>query len=122
MKIPRTAAVLTGIALVAFISLIALVTLFAFVTFFAVDAVSTVCSGSLYARIGFSDPPVAIFTNEGGVAVRTIGAVLSVSRRLQAARAGLPPCRERFPADCPAEKCPFFSVRTSVPRMRSLWY
>ena len=78
MKIPRTAAVLTGIALVAFISLIALVTLFAFVTFFAVDAVSTVCSGSLYARIGFSDPPVAVFTNEGGVAVRTIGAVLSV--------------------------------------------
>ena len=63
MKIPGASAVLTGIALVAFVSLF---TLFA-------D-----CSGSLYAGVGFSDPPVAIFTDEGGVAVFAVNTVLTV--------------------------------------------
>ena len=63
MKIPGASAVLTGIA---FISLVAFVTLFA------------VCSGSLHAGVGFSDPPVAVFTDGGGVAVFAVNTVLTV--------------------------------------------
>ena len=81
MKIPRTAAVLTGIALVAFISFVALfsgITLVTFISLVTLFAVCAVNACRFYAGVGFSDPPVAVFTNEWGVAVRTIGAVLSV--------------------------------------------
>ena len=69
MKIPRTPAVLTGIALVTFVSLFALVAL---VTLFA-D-----CSGSLYAGVDFSYPPVAVLTDKRCFSVLTVGTVLPV--------------------------------------------
>ena len=75
MKIPGASAVLTGVALVAFISLIALVAFFAGVAFVAFF---TVNSCGFHSRIGRSDPPVAVFTDEGGVSVRTVLAVGSV--------------------------------------------
>ena len=66
MKIPGASAVLTGIALVAFISLVTFVTLF------------TDCSGSLYAGVDFSDPPVAVFSDKRCFTVFAVPAVLPV--------------------------------------------
>ena len=72
MKIPRTAAVLTGVALVAFVTLFAFIAFIAFVagvafvpfvSLFAVNtvcAVNAVCSDSLYAGVDYSYPPVAV--------------------------------------------------------------
>ncbi len=75
MKIPGASAVLTGIALVAFITFISLVTFFAGVSFISLFAVNT-CG--FYPGVGRSDPPVAVFTDEGGVAVFTVNTILTV--------------------------------------------
>ena len=63
VKISRTAAVLTGVALVAFVTLVAFV---------------AVNSCGFHSRIGRSNPPVAVFTDERGISVFAVRAVLSV--------------------------------------------
>ena len=75
VKISRTAAVLTCVTLVAFISF---VTLFAFFTDVSFVSFFTVNSCGFHSRIGRSNPPVAVFTDERGVAVFAVSAVLSV--------------------------------------------
>ena len=84
------AAVLSLVSFVTFISFFALIALVAFVagvtfvalfSLFAVCAVNTVCAVNacgFYAGVGFSNPPVAIFTDGGGVAVFAVNTVLTV--------------------------------------------
>ena len=81
MKIPRTAAVLTGIALVAFISFVALFSGITLVTFISLVTLFSVCAVNacrFYAGVGFSNPPVAVLADKRGVSVHTVRAVLSV--------------------------------------------
>ena len=78
------AAVLSLVSLVSFVAFVTFfagVTFVAFVALFAICAVNTVCAVNacgFYAGVGFSDPPVAVFADKGGVSVRTVGAVLPI--------------------------------------------
>ena len=69
IKISGAGAVLTGVtffALRACVSLIAFFTFFALISLFAFD---TVGARRFHAGVGFADPPVAVFADEGSFAV-----------------------------------------------------